>query len=101
MILVKDNNGISWYDDNIDTMLDLVSDNYSYDVSKNIQSYIDVINMDIDYYKEEVEYYNKRLDDIQGKLKYLDDNYDKLNMEDVKEIVTSILKNVSKDKGVL
>lgn len=91
MILVKDNNGISWYNDNIDTMLDLVSDNYSYDVSKNIQSHIDDINMDIDYYKEEVEYYNKRLDDIQGKLKYLDDNYDKLNMEDVKEIVTSIL----------
>jgi hypothetical protein len=91
MVLVKDNNGISWYDDNIDTMLDLVSDNYSYDVSKNIQSHIDDINMDIDYYKEEVEYYNKRLDDIQGKLKYLDDNYDKLNMEDVKEIVTSIL----------
>ena len=98
MVLIKDNNGISWYDDNIDTMLDLVSDNYSYDVSKNIQSHIDDINMDIDYYKEEidyykeeVEYYNKRLDDIQGKLKYLDDNYDKLNMEDVKEIVTSIL----------
>lgn len=91
MVLVKDNNGISWYDDNIDTMLDLVSDNYSYDVSKNIQSHIDDINMDIDYYKEEVEYYDKRLDDIQGKLKYLDDNYDKLNMEDVKEIVTIIL----------
>ena len=92
MILIENENGICWHKDDLDTLLDLVGDNYNRDVAKHIKEWIDVTNEDVDWYNNELEEKNELLEYIEVKLKYLEENYDKLGMEDVKEVVTDLLK---------
>lgn len=94
MILIENEYDICWYKDDLDTLLDLVSNNYNRDVAKHIKEWIDVTNEDIDWYNNELEKKNELLENIEVKLKYLEENYDKLNMEDVKEVVTDLLKKI-------
>lgn len=94
MVLIENNNNVNWYNDDLDTLLDLVSENYNRDVARHIKDWIDVTNEDIDWYNDELEKKNKRLDKIENKLKYLNENYDKLGMEDVKEVVIGLLEEM-------
>lgn len=94
MVLIENDNDINWYNDDLDTLLDLVSENYNRDVARHIKDWIDVTNEDIDWYNDELEKKNKLLENIENKLKYLEENYDKLNMEDVKEVTTGLLKKM-------
>lgn len=71
--------------DFVEIAREYISNDYAGELEKYIKNNVDEMEGEIEYYKEELENAESELKELKAKIKFINDNYDKLNIEDVTE----------------